>query len=519
MPGTNAPGMGTWVQPVSPPPTRRGAVAKPAAPAVAVAWRAVLLTSATVFGVLMALSPWYGYYRDELYFRLLAEHPAWGYVDQPPLTPLLAKASIWAFGDTVTALRIPAALATAGTVILAGMVAAEMGGGRWAQLLTALATATGLYPLLVGHTLLTSSADLVAWVAMWLLAARALLRADGRYWLGAGAVFGLALFNKYLIVLLGVGIVVGLVLLGPRRVPREKQFLAGFTLAVLIGCPNLIYQAMHGWPQMQMASALSAEGGMSNRLFTLPGQLILIGLPMVPVLVAGLVGLFREPRWRLARGLAGAHLVVLALVLASNGRLDYAAASLVPLLAVGMVRLEPWASRVPGKRWMLAGIAANGLCSVLIVLPVLPPQILEHTPIPRVNPEARDVVGWPRLVAEVAQVQDGLPEQTRSSDVLLARDYGEAGALDRYGGRYTLPQVYSGHNELAQWRPPASAESAVAVGVDPGRLARFFSRCHVATWSKIGAQAAHTGADIPITVCRGRHASWSAVWPELTHLG
>jgi hypothetical protein len=479
----------------------------------------VLLTSATVFGVLVALSPWYGYYRDELYFRLLAEHPSWGYVDQPPLTPMLAKASIWLFWDTVTALRIPAALATAATVVLAAMIAAELGGGRWAQLLTALATATGLYPLLVGHTLLTSSADLVAWVAMWLLAARALLRADGRYWLGAGAVFGAGLFNKYLIVLLGVGIVVGLVIFGPRRALRGKWFLGGVALAVLVGCPNLIYQAMHGWPQMQMASALSAEGGMSNRLFTLPGQLVLIGLPMVPVLIAGLVGVFREPRWRLVRGLAGAHLVVLALVLASNGRLDYAAASLVPILAIGIVWLEPWARREPGKRWMLAGIACNGLCSVLIVLPVLPPQILEDTPIPKVNPEARDVVGWPNLVSEVATVQHGLPLRVRSSDVLLAQDYGEAGALDRYGGRENLPEVYSGHNELAQWRPPARARSVVAVGIDPGVLAGFFSSCHVAAWSEIGAQATQSGANIPITVCRGRHAPWSVIWPTLTHLG
>jgi hypothetical protein len=517
MPGTNAPGISAWVRPAAPAAAKRFAGRIPAGLAANVAWREVLATSATVFGVLMALSPWYGYYRDELYFRLLAEHPSWGYVDQPPLTPMLAKASIWLFGDTVTALRIPAALATAATVVLAAMIAAEMGGGRWAQLLTALATATGLYPLLVGHTLLTSSADLVAWVAVWLLAARGLLRADGRYWLAAGAVFGVALFNKYLIVLLGVGIVAGLALFGPRRVLREKWFLAGLALAVLIGCPNLIYQAVHGWPQIQMAAALSAEGGMSNRLFTLPGQLILIGLPMVPVLVTGLLGVFREPRWRLVRGLAGAHLVVLGLVLASNGRLDYAAASLVPILAAGVVRLEPWARREPGKRWMLAGIAANGLCSVLIVLPVLPPRILEHTPIPKVNPEARDVVGWPNLVSEVAKVQHGLPMRLRSSDVLLAYDYGEAGALDRYGGHYNLPTVYSGHNELAQWRPPASAHSAVAVGIDPSRLAGFFSSCHVAEWSKIGAQTAEQGANIPITVCRGRHAPWSLIWPELTH--
>jgi hypothetical protein len=507
------------VRPAAPATAVRASPAEHRGLATRVAWLPVLATSATVFGVLVALSPWYGYYRDELYFRLLAEHPGWGYIDQPPLTPMLAKASIWLFGDTVTAVRIPAALATAVTVILAALIAAEMGGGRWAQLLTALATATGLYPLLVGHTLLTSSADMVAWVAVWLLATRALLRREPRYWPAAGAVFGAALFNKYLIVLLGVGIVAGLALFGPRRVLREKWFLAGLALAVVIGCPNLIYQALNGWPQLQMASALSNEAGMSNRVFTLPGQLVLIGLPMVPVLLAGMLGMFRARRWRPVRPLAAAHLVVLALVLATNGRLDYAAASLVPILAAGVVRLEPWASREPGKSWMSAGIAVNGLCSVLIVLPVLPPQILEHTPIPKVNPEARDVVGWPHLVTEVARVQHGLPPSVRSSDVLLAHDYGQAGALERFGGSYDLPDVYSGHNELAQWRPPESATSVVAVGVDPATLAGFFSACHVAEWSKIGAQSVAKGANIPITVCRERHVPWTVIWPQLTHLG
>lgn len=488
--------------------------------ATRVSWWPVLLISAAVFTVLVAMSPWYGYYRDELYFRLLAGHPAWGYVDQPPLTPMLAKAGIWMFGDTVTALRVPAALCTAATVVLTAMVAAELGGRTRAQVFTALATATGLYPLLVGHTLLTSSADLVAWTALWLLAARALLRREPRWWLAAGAVFGLALYNKYLVLLLGIGVPLGLLVLGPRRVLAGRRLWAAVGIAALLAVPNLVYQAVHGWPQLTMAAALAAEGGVDNRLVTLPGQLVLIGLPLVPVWLCGLAGLLRSPRWRPVRALAAAHLIVVALVLLADGRMDYAAASLLPLLAAGCVRLERWTARPSCRNLMAAGVALNAALSALLVLPVLPASVMARTPVPLVNPEARDGVGWASLVERVAAMQRQLPPGERLHEVLLAADYGEAGALDRFGGRYGLPPVYSGHNELARWRPPPAARNVIAVGIPPSLLAGAFRRCSVRGWVEVGLQG-HTspGHGKPVTACVDRQVPWRALWPTLVHYG
>lgn len=485
----------------------------------AMAWRPVLLCAGTVFTVLVAVSPGYGYYRDELYFRILADHPAWGYIDQPPLTPMLAKAGIWLFGDTVTAVRIPAALCTAVTVVLAAMIAAELGGKRRAQLTTVLATGTGLYPLLVGHTLLTSSADMVAWVAIWLLAAKALLRHDGRWWLAVGAVFGLALYNKYLVLVLAAALLAGILACGPRSVLRNRWLWAGIGLALLLGLPNIVYQATHGWPQLTMAHALAQEGGARNRLVTIPGQLVLIGLPLVPVWVGGAVALFRRAQWRPVRALGATHLAVVALVLATAGRMDYAAATLVPLLAAGCVRVEGWMATRSGRRWMGGGIAVNAVLSALLVLPVMPVSWLAHTPLPMLNPEVRDGVGWSKLVDKVAEVRSGLPATVRSDDVLLAHDYGEAGALDRYGDRYDLPDVYSGHNELSRWLPPSSARDVVAVGIEPSTLDGYFEGCHVAGRARVGVRAGDDEHDVPITVCRNRQVPWQTMWPDLTHFG
>ncbi|GDY29023.1 ArnT family glycosyltransferase [Gandjariella thermophila] len=498
-----------------PAPTAERPVAVSRAP---VSWSAVLPAAVGVLAVLVALSPWYGYYRDELYFRILAAHPGWGYVDTPPLTPLLARAGIWLFGDTVTAVRIPAALCTAVTVVLAALIAAEFGGRRRAQVFAALGTATGMYPLLVGHTLLTNSADLVAWCAVWLFATRALLRGDGRWWLAAGVAVGLAVYDKHLVLLPAIGILAGLAAAGPRRLLLDRRLLVGVALALLIGLPNLLYQAAHDWPQLRMAGAMAAQSGGRNRLLALPGQLALIGVPLVPVWLAGLIGLLRDPRWRAVRALGVAHPVVVAVVMLTDGRIDYAAGTLVPLLAVGCVRLEAWFARPAGRRRMVVAVTANAALSTLFVLPVLPVDLLGRTPVPLVNPEARDGVGWPQLVAQVAAVYQGLPPDERSGAAVLTNDYGEAGAVDRYGGEHHLPPAYSGHNELARWLPPESANAVVAVGIAPERLAAAFDRCTVAGRVDLGAAVRSDEQGVPITVCDGRHLPWAAVWPRLANL-
>src|SRR5690606_21179876 len=140
------------------------------------AWRPVAAVSAALLVLLLAVSPWYGYHRDELYFRVLAGHPDWGYVDQPPVTPLAARGSLALFGDSPTALRVLPALAAAVLVALVALIARELGGGGAAQTLAAAGAATGAYTLISGHTLFTSSFDQVFWAAAILFMLRALLR-------------------------------------------------------------------------------------------------------------------------------------------------------------------------------------------------------------------------------------------------------------------------------------------------------------------------------------------------------
>jgi len=157
--------------------------------------------------------------------------------------------------------------------------------------------------------------------------------------------------------------------------------------------------------------------------------------------------------------------------------------------------------------------------SALLALPVPPESVLAQTPIPMANVEARDSTGWPELSRQVAAVVANLPSDQRNSAVLLAKDYGEAGALDRWRDDYHLPAVFSGHNELATFMPPATATTVVAVGIPADQLAPTFAQCSTVGTVELGADSVNQIRHSPIVVCVGRQWSWARLWPRLAHLG
>ncbi|RBQ15015.1 hypothetical protein DP939_38185 [Spongiactinospora rosea] len=479
-----------------------------APPIPAIAWRAIGPIAGVVVVALLALSPWYGYHRDELYFRLLGQSPAWGYFDQPPLTPLLARLSTGLFGDTIVGLRVVPALCAGALVLLGAAVARELGGRAGAQALAAAGLGTGMFPLVAGHTLLTQSADFVFWTACVLCALRALLRGDGRWWVAAGAVAGAATFNKHLIVLLITGLATGLLVTaglavkGPRVVFADRWFWSGVVLAAVIASPNLVYQVANGWPQLTMAAALSEP---MNRIMFVPMLVALLSVGAFAIAVVGWLWLRRGPQ---TRALAIATLVTILLGFASGGRADYVAGSLIFAFAAGCVPVAAWMEgRAARRRTVWCGLLGGSLIGIAVALPLLPPPLLSVSP----NEVPRESVGWPRFAAQVAGVYRALPPET----VVITANYGEAGALDKYAPDVT---VYSGHNELwYQGPPPRSARTAVFVGLPPERLRERFAQCAPAGAIDHGTGVANEEQGRPITVCSDPNTPWATAWPDYRH--
>ncbi|WP_344133190.1 glycosyltransferase family 39 protein [Luedemannella flava] len=490
-----------------------------ASPRPPVAWLPVSSAVAAAVAALAATANSYGYHRDELYFLMLK--PAWGYVDQPPLTPLLARAAHDLFGQTVWGLRVPAILAFAATVLLVALTTRELGGGRGAQALSAWAVAFAAVPVASGHLLVTTTLDLPLWAAVLLCATRALLRDQPRWWLAAGALVGLAMYNKLLIAMLLVGLAVGLLAVGPRSVPRSRWLWGGVALAMVLGAPNLIYQVTHDFPQLEMGAALAENNADEVRAQTVPFQLLLVGPPLAAIWIAGFVALWRRPAWRPVRAVAVAYLVVVVLTFVGGAQVYYAMGVMVYLLAAGAVVTADWAARgrVAVRRGLVvAAVALNVAATCLISLPFIPVTRVGDTFVPELNQVTGDQVGWPAYVAEIARVHRALPAPDQARAVVVTGNYGEAGAVARFGPALGLPAVYSGQNELYHYGPPpADRTVAVVVGQRLPFLQTRFAACVSAGVLDNGVAVDNEEQDVPVWVCRDPVGGWSAVWPRLQH--
>ena len=309
----------------------------------------MIVVGGILFALLMALSGRYGFDRDELYFLDAARHLQASYVDQPGLAPLLAWVSLKLFGVSLPGLRVWAALGAWATVVVGGLTAREFGGGRRAQLLAAIGTAT--MPVLLGsaHIANTTSYELLAWAGLALIVARIGRTGDSRWWLAGGLVAGVGVADDHSASFFAIAIVIGALLSGGRRMLWNRWFLAGAAIAVAFEVPDLWWQAQHGWATIAMTHALNQEnGGAVNIVTWVFGQLGVVTLALAWVWVAGLRFLWRSgrPLWK---GLAWAYgLLFVLFALTTGAKTYYLGGAYVYLLAAGAVAIDGWLAARPG---------------------------------------------------------------------------------------------------------------------------------------------------------------------------
>jgi len=468
----------------------------------------------------------YGYHRDELYFVAAGRHIAWGYPDQPPLTPLLAHLLTVVAPGSLTVLRLPAALIAGVVVVLTGLIARELGAERPAQLLAAACMAVAGGTLAITHSLGTSTLDLFFWTVLTFLVVRLLRGADPRWWPAVGAVLGMALQNKWLIAFFAMALIVGLMIGGPRRILRSPWLWAGALTAGVIWAPNLIWQAQHGWPQLQLSSSIAAGGSISSqpRYLFVPMELLLMSPVLVPIWAVGLCRLLGAkiglPRLKQFRAFGYAYLVLLIVFIVTGGKPYYLIGTYPMLFAAGAEPTVAWARR--GRSIVRKGLLTTALVLSLVIdsiisLPVLPVRWLPASPVLALNPDVGETAGWPQFVETVTAVYRRAPPGT----VILMGNYGEAGAVDRYGPSAGLPGAYSGHNGYGLWGPPpdTASGSAVVVGITEAQLRSWFTAVEKRATIDNGMGLDNEEQDRPVWLCTGQRRRWSEIWPSIERLG
>lgn len=495
-------------------------------PIVAVLYAALLTVFATR----------YGYHRDELYFAAAGRHLDWGYADQPALTPLIARIMTAIDPDSLLLLRLPAIAAGTVVVVCAGLMARELGGGRAAQALAAGAVASAAMVLGIGHMLSTAGFDMALWSVLWVIVLRLLREPDAggsdatqdratgllwrpgdpRWWLAIGLVIGIGLENKLLLIFPVAALVAALLVVGPRKVFATRYFPIAVGIAVVLWLPFLWWQADNGWPQWELSRAIAggSSGTSDSPVMFVLLQFGLMGPLLVPLWVYGWWRLWKSVRYR---AFAASYVLLFVVFLATGGKAYYLGGLYPVLLAAAAVPFAGWLGQ-RRIRWAAVGsvVSVNAVIAAVLFLPVLPVSALNDSPVLAVNYDAGETIGWPELVRRVGEIRAGL-----GPDVAIFTDnYGEAGAIERYGAPYDLPRPQSGHNAYWWWGPPSdSATAVITVGMDREYLERFFTDIQSAGQFDNGLDIDNDEQGEPLFVCRNPRAPWADMWAGAKHLG
>jgi hypothetical protein len=477
----------------------------------------------------LAVAGRYDAFRNELYFIICGRHPDFGYVDQPPLVPLIAAATQM-FGDTIWLLRLPAVLAAIAMIPLTAALTRLVGGTRTAEFFAALAVT--IAPLLVGisTTLTTETFEPLAWTTLAFLLVRAWKNTDRSALLGAGAIAGIAFEIKYGIVIWLIGLAIGMIATPTRRIFLWREFWFGALIAAAIGAPSMIWQAVNGWPFLEVTRNHSAGNLTGGPIAFEIGQVLAMNPILAPLWLAGVLGPFLRADLRPWRFLSIAFVVSAAIIIGSHGKDYYLAPAYPVMFALGAAACDRLRA-TPRGLWVAAAVALS-VPIAPVVLPLLDPPLLAHylaaTHLqPRPDERAgvgapltqifSDEVGWRSFEKQVAAAYNNLTPDERAHAAILAVDYGEAAALDYYGRADGLPPALSGQNQYYLWGAHGH-DGSIILDIN-GKIERWSRICRsgevVGTFGAPFAMPYEN--DRSIILCRGLKANLSDTWERFKH--
>jgi hypothetical protein len=471
----------------------------------------------------------YGLFFDELYFVDVGKHLDWGYVDNGPLTMWMVRLSHELMGDSIFALRFFAAIAGALTIGIAGLMARELGGGRFAQGLAALAVLIAPVYLGAQNMMRVEAMEPVWWELCAYLLIRIIKTGNTRLWVWFGVIVGLGFLNKPSMLFLGAAVTVSLLLTPERKYLFNRWALLGGLAALLIVLPNILWQISHDWATVQYVAQAKrrATANVPSWLF-LVGQVLFLHPLNLPIWLGGLGWFLVAKAARSFRVLGWAYLLILGFLLVVKSQIHYFTPVYPFLLAGGAVAIERWVTQRGLRRlkWALpAVLVAGGLVVAPMMLPVLPIEktdayvtavtagLLKNTY--GVTFPFHGAQGWQNLTKVVAEIFHHLSPEEQADCIIFASNYGEAGAIDYYGPALGLPPATAFHLNYYFWGPPAkSGNVSIYVGLDRDRLERNFGEVQQVATVEAPDHVFFVEDHVPVCICRKPRFDLKEAWPK-----
>ncbi len=491
----------------------------------------------TGVAVHLATNGSYGYFRDELYYLACGEHLDWGYVDHAPLIALVARLVRALLGDSLHALRLLPALAAGCTILLTGLIARELGGGRFATFLACVSVL--IAPIYLGiDTILTMNAfEPLFWMGCAWVLLLAINRDRPQLLVWLGVLAGAGLENKHSMLFFGAALAAGLLMSRERRLLLNRWMWIASAIALLLFLPNLIWQARHDWATLVDLRSSRSKNVQLSALAFLGRQVLVMLPPSILVWVAGLWFLLRGAAAKRYRALGWAFLALLALMIALHGKTYYMAPAYPMLFAAGGVFWE----RRTGSRWVRTALVSLlvvvALTTAPLALPLLAPdELVRYQQALRIQPPRDyvsesgrlqesfgDMFGWEEMVRKVATVYHALPPEEQSRAAIFAANYGEASAIDFFGPRYGLPKAICPNQTCFYWGPRQyTGDVMLVLGLNDAVLNTSDRRKQLeAAFRSVeyGPRVEHpysmTWEHYPIVIARGLKWPLARVWPRL----
>lgn len=411
----------------------------------------------------------YGYFIDEFYYIACANNPAAGYVDHPPLAPIVLTVFQFLFGSSVYSIRILPALAQAAAVFFTGKLTEEIGGNKFAQILGACSLAAMPVTIAFGTFYSMNAFEpLFAVLLLWFIV-RMIKTNDSRFWIQAGVVMGFGMMNKHTFGVFIAAVVFALIASGKWKYLFNRWFIYGAVISLIIFLPNIIWQILNNYPSLEFYKNISVD----KNVYTPPlefimGQLMQMSPSTAPVWIAGFLFLLFSKRTKDYRFLSVLFITLfLFMMLSGTSRSDRLAFAYPAAFAGGALFWESTLSKfnfrllkVPILIFLFSGLALSA--------PVLLPYFsydysqkytewlginteIEKGKKPPLHQILADRIGWKEKVDLVINAYNSLPDPDKANTLIAASNYGQAGAIELYGKGHNLPAVVCAHNNYYLW--------------------------------------------------------------------